>query len=126
MDFELFKGNNKVLKNLCIEIKLQMLLFTMIELSYVLGYSLNALYVMYLGKVSLNEFRQIKGYKTGTYVKEWIKGVEDNEFLIEYLLSSDYLKIKDTEIEEVDYQSVRNNIMQFLERTYEKLVLKCI
>lgn len=48
--------------------------------------SFDDLYKMYVGKASLNAFRQANGYKDGTYIKEWKAfddGVvrEDNEFL---------------------------------------------
>lgn len=38
------------------------------------------LYLLYIGKNVLNEFRQENGYKTGQYAKNW-NGREDNEVL---------------------------------------------
>ena len=42
------------------------------------------LFRQYVGKNVLNMFRQDKGYKTGTYLKEW-HGREDNEHLVEII-----------------------------------------
>lgn len=42
------------------------------------------LFKSYVGKNTLNFFRQDKGYKEGTYIKEW-DGREDNEVLVEIL-----------------------------------------
>lgn len=43
---------------------------------------LNELFRQYVGKNTLNFFRQDHGYKEGTYIKEW-HGKEDNEVLAE-------------------------------------------
>lgn len=48
--------------------------------------SFDDLYKMYVGKASLNAFRQANGYKDGTYIKQWTAFEdnverEDNEFL---------------------------------------------
>lgn len=42
------------------------------------------LFKSYVGKNTLNFFRQDKGYKESTYIKEW-DGREDNEVLVEIL-----------------------------------------
>lgn len=42
------------------------------------------LFKNYVGKNTLNFFRQDNGYKDGTYIKEW-DGQEDNEILVEIL-----------------------------------------
>ena len=42
------------------------------------------LFRQYVGKNVLNMFRQDKGYKAGTYQKEW-QGREDNEHLVEII-----------------------------------------
>lgn len=42
------------------------------------------LFKSYVGKNTLNFFRQDNGYKDGTYIKEW-NGLEDNEVLVELL-----------------------------------------
>ena len=42
----------------------------------------------YVGKNTLNFFRQDNGYKDGTYIKEW-DGLEDNEVLVEILETLD-------------------------------------
>ena len=46
------------------------------------------LFKSYVGKNTLNFFRQDNGYKDGTYIKEW-NGREDNEILVEILDSLD-------------------------------------
>lgn len=42
----------------------------------------------YIGKNALNRFRQLNGYKEGTYIKIW-NGYEDNEHLADILNSTD-------------------------------------
>ena len=51
------------------------------------GLTFEKLYVGYISKNVLNSFRQDKGYQAGTYIKDW-GGIEDNEYLIRYSLSS--------------------------------------
>ncbi|MDG2420224.1 MAG: dUTP diphosphatase [Gammaproteobacteria bacterium] len=46
------------------------------------------LYSQYVGKNVLNMFRQDNGYKEGTYKKIW-DGKEDNEYLVDILISLD-------------------------------------
>ena len=41
------------------------------------GLNLDTLYTLYVGKNTLNQFRQDHGYKEGTYIKIW-NGEEDN------------------------------------------------
>jgi len=48
------------------------------------GLSFTWLQKLYIGKNSLNKFRQDNGYKEGTYIKEW-NGQEDNVVMIEIL-----------------------------------------
>jgi len=48
------------------------------------GLSFSWLQKLYIGKNSLNKFRQDNGYKEGSYQKTW-NGKEDNEVLIEIL-----------------------------------------
>lgn len=52
------------------------------------GLEFEELYRSYVGKNVLNMFRQDKGYKEGTYIKEW-GGKDDNEWLVEILQSLD-------------------------------------
>lgn len=52
-----------------------------IELCVLLELSLDDLYKGYLQKNLLNFFRQKYGYKTGTYLKNWKGGLEDNVYL---------------------------------------------
>lgn|SRR5690554_507300 len=44
----------------------------------------NTVYLTYVGKNALNNLRQQRGYKQGTYIKMW-QGREDNEVMIELL-----------------------------------------
>ena len=44
----------------------------------------NRVYLTYIGKNALNNLRQQRGYKQGTYIKMW-QGREDNEVMIELL-----------------------------------------
>lgn len=48
------------------------------------GVDIEELLKKYIGKNVLNRFRQDNGYKSGTYVKEWAHGLEDNHFLVLY------------------------------------------
>jgi dimeric dUTPase (all-alpha-NTP-PPase superfamily) len=50
----------------------------------VLGLNVEDLYKRYIGKNSLNVFRQKHGYKDGSYIKIW-NGLEDNEVLTKLL-----------------------------------------
>lgn len=54
------------------------------DMWYSLGYTIDDLYKRYIGKNALNEFRQINGYKDGTYIKIW-NDREDNEYLTDIL-----------------------------------------
>ncbi|QPB84896.1 dUTP diphosphatase [Pseudoalteromonas rubra] len=53
-----------------------------------IGMSIDDLYRGYVGKNTLNFFRQDHGYKDGSYIKEW-QGKEDNEHLVEVVKSLD-------------------------------------
>ena len=53
-----------------------------------LGMSYQELFELYIGKNTLNRFRQNNGYKEGLYQKTW-SGKEDNEHLIEILSGLD-------------------------------------
>ena len=53
-----------------------------------IGMSVDDLYRGYVGKNTLNFFRQDNGYKDGTYIKVW-NGQEDNEHLVEVVKSLD-------------------------------------
>ncbi len=52
------------------------------------------LYRGYVGKNVLNFFRQDHGYKDGSYRKHWHDGREDNEHLVEAVLSLDTTKVE--------------------------------
>lgn len=54
--------------------------------------SFDQLYRGYVGKNVLNFFRQDNGYKDGSYRKHWHDGREDNEHLVEVVLSLDATK----------------------------------
>ena len=53
-----------------------------------IGMDIDDLYRGYVGKNTLNFFRQDHGYKDGSYVKVW-HGQEDNEHLVEVVKSLD-------------------------------------
>lgn len=53
-----------------------------------IGMDIDDLYRGYVGKNTLNFFRQDHGYKDGSYIKEW-HGQEDNEHLVEVVKSLD-------------------------------------
>lgn len=50
---------------------------TFFECWNTIGHSLETLFKLYVGKNALNHFRQLNGYKHGTYIKIW-NGEEDN------------------------------------------------
>jgi hypothetical protein len=52
------------------------------------GLSFYDLYLKYIGKNILNNFRWANGYREGTYVKDWL-GQEDNQYLTELMGSTD-------------------------------------
>jgi dimeric dUTPase (all-alpha-NTP-PPase superfamily) len=54
------------------------------DLMQAVDLSFDELYRQYVGKNTLNFFRQDHGYKEGTYIKNWA-GREDNEHLVEIL-----------------------------------------
>jgi len=49
-----------------------------LELCGFLGFDFNSLYSLYVGKNTLNIFRQQNGYKDGDYLKTWEDNKEDN------------------------------------------------
>ncbi len=51
------------------------------------GLDLDTLYQLYIGKNTLNSFRQDHGYKEGSYIKMW-NGKEDNEVMQQILESN--------------------------------------
>lgn len=53
-----------------------------------IGMNIDDLYRGYVGKNTLNFFRQDHGYKDGSYIKVW-HGQEDNEHLVEVVKSLD-------------------------------------
>ena len=53
-----------------------------------IGMDIDDLYRGYVGKNTLNFFRQDHGYKDGSYIKVW-NGQEDNEHLVEVVRSLD-------------------------------------
>jgi len=70
------------------------------------GLSFTWLQKLYIGKNSLNKFRQDNGYKEGTYIKTW-NGDEDNVVMISVLESSS----------DISYDSVYKE----LSKRYKKL-----
>ncbi len=67
-----------------------------------IGMDLDDLYRSYVGKNTLNFFRQDHGYKEGSYIKVW-HGKEDNEHLVEVVKSLD---IEDSNFADKVYQGL--------------------
>ena len=80
------------------------------DLMSAVGLDFDSLYTAYVGKNVLNFFRQDKGYKEGTYRKEW-DGREDNEHLCEL-------------VEQLDRRAddFSEQIYRALERRYGQIV----
>jgi len=77
-----------------------------VELLYINGYSIEDLIKLYIGKVFLNEYRQLNGYKEGIYKKIWKNGKEDNYNLIEI--------IKDLNLEDLE----KNKLFKEFDKRY--------
>jgi dimeric dUTPase (all-alpha-NTP-PPase superfamily) len=67
------------------------------------------LFKLYVGKNTLNKFRQDNGYKTGEYIKDW-NGKEDNVVLMEILGRID-----------LDSKDVVTLVYKKLEKEYEAI-----
>ena len=80
------------------------------DLMSAVGLDFDSLYTAYVGKNVLNFFRQDKGYKEGTYRKDW-DGREDNEHLCEL-------------VEQLDRRAddFSEQIYRALERRYGQIV----
>jgi len=74
-----------------------------------MGMDIDDLYRGYVGKNTLNFFRQDHGYKDGSYIKEW-NGQEDNEHLVEV--------VKSLVTEHADFAKL---VYQGLEARYPKI-----
>lgn len=72
------------------------------------GLTVEYIYEQYVQKNTLNIFRQAKGYKEGTYHKEWF-GEEDNVYLVQIAATLDS--------KDIEYAQ---NLWTGLENTYEK------
>jgi dimeric dUTPase (all-alpha-NTP-PPase superfamily) len=68
---------NMIKATICKDNDILELLRAFFMMSYSLNLSLDELYILYIGKNILNQFRQDNGYKSGTYIKNW-NGQEDN------------------------------------------------
>ncbi|MDN3380424.1 MULTISPECIES: dUTP diphosphatase [unclassified Pseudoalteromonas] len=73
-----------------------------------IGMNIDDLYRGYVGKNTLNFFRQDHGYKDGSYIKVW-HGKEDNEHLVEV--------VKSLDTEQADFAKL---VYQGLETRYPK------
>ena len=71
--------------------------------------SFEQLYRGYVGKNVLNFFRQDHGYKDGSYRKHWHDGREDNEHLVEAVLSLDATRV---EFKDELYQALKQRYAQ--------------
>jgi dimeric dUTPase (all-alpha-NTP-PPase superfamily) len=67
--------------------------------------SFEDLYLQYVGKNTLNRFRQHNGYKDGTYIKIW-NGLEDNEVLFKILAD---ITPEQTSVAEHIYSELKNH-----------------
>ncbi len=67
--------------------------------------SFESLYLQYVGKNTLNRFRQHNGYKDGSYIKIW-NGLEDNEVLFQILANVDSSKMN---VADYIYAELTNN-----------------
>ena len=67
------------------------------------------LYVGYVGKNVLNFFRQVNGYKDGSYHKQW-GGKEDNEHLVEIVAQLD-----------TSAASFKDDLYSQMQSTYQRL-----
>jgi dimeric dUTPase (all-alpha-NTP-PPase superfamily) len=54
-------------------------------LSYSIGFNIDQLHALYMGKSILNQFRQDNGYRQGNYKKKWDGVREDNHFMAEWV-----------------------------------------
>ena len=75
---------------------------------HLIDMDLPELFRQYVGKNTLNFFRQDHGYKEGTYIKVW-NGEEDNEVLANIVTSLD-----------VSAENFQQNLYQALEAKYPK------
>jgi dimeric dUTPase (all-alpha-NTP-PPase superfamily) len=67
--------------------------------------SFDDLYLQYVGKNTLNRFRQHNGYKDGSYIKIW-NGLEDNEVLFKILAD---IKPEQPSVAEYIYSELKNH-----------------
>lgn len=84
VNYEIFRQQIMIVANWATNVEPLFDAHTFFEMWYSLGLTLDDLYKRYVGKNSLNEFRQLNGYKAGTYIKIW-SGREDNEYLTDIL-----------------------------------------
>jgi len=75
---------------------------TFAELLSASGLSFEDLVMLYIGKNTLNTFRQNNGYQDGSYQKVW-NGQEDNEILSEIL---EHCSVADIDLKNKIYQSL--------------------
>jgi len=70
-------------------------------------WNFDELYLLYIGKNCLNQFRQDNGYKTGNYTKNW-NAKEDNVYMQNFLEKQ----------KNIDYKT----LYKYLEKEYKKIV----
>lgn len=63
------------------------ILSTFFNTCSMIGLSFDEIYTKYIAKNILNEFRQMNGYKEGSYIKIW-NGREDNQVMLDILSSN--------------------------------------
>lgn len=67
-----------------------------LRLGRVLGMSLDDIFVKHTAKYVLNKFRQQMGDKTGTYIRLWMDGREDNDHLNALIEEEEFSVVDDS------------------------------
>jgi dimeric dUTPase (all-alpha-NTP-PPase superfamily) len=85
-DVDKFKDHLEILvaKITTVEASPEFSIYNFFAMWFNLGLTLEDMYKYYIGKNALNAFRQLNGYKQGTYIKQWF-GEEDNVHLSKLL-----------------------------------------
>jgi len=85
--YEQIEVVEKLMKDLFCGASTDKLMESFIDVALQSGLNLDALYVLYVGKNILNQFRQDHGYKEGTYIKIW--GEKEDNVVMQTLLDAD-------------------------------------
>jgi len=91
------------------------------DLMHSCGMTFKDVYLLYIAKNVLNEFRQENGYKTGKYIKIWDKeGNEDNDYL------QDAVDGIARAVSLPDLQTIRSLIKEALSSKYSDVVIRMV